>query len=199
MTLAKQILLVLIIVSLTLAGAVSASAQSTVFLKAEDALKLIFQGSKEVYREMRELTPAELAEARQKLGYELPQRQYTFYIGKSDGKIDGYALIDQQVGKVLPITFITRIDPSGYVDQVEIMVYRESRGGEVKQKRFLRQFHRKNLNSELRLQDDVVNITGATLSSRALVTGVKRALVLWSVLYGNDKALPAKAGNQMGD
>jgi len=162
----------------------SASAQTTVFLKPSDALKLIFKDSQEVIQEDHPVTADVSAKAGEKLKYDLPKDHYTFYIGKTNGRIDGYALIDDQVGKVQPITFVTRISPEGKVDAVEIMVYRESHGGEVASRRFLNQFRQKSLNDELRLHGDIINVTGATLSSGALVTGVKRALVLWQIFYG---------------
>jgi H+/Na+-translocating ferredoxin:NAD+ oxidoreductase subunit G len=162
----------------------SAFAQTTVYLKPADALKLIFKDSKEVIREEHPLTDAQKSEAKKMLGYDLPKNQYTFYLGRTDSRVDGYALIDEEVGKVLPITFITRINPEGKVEAVEIMVYRESHGGEVASKRFLNQFRQKGFNDEIRLHGNIVNVTGATLSSHALVVGVNRALVLWQILYG---------------
>lgn len=160
-------------------------AQTTVFLAPADALRLIFKDSQEVYKEDKVLDPQLQAQAKALLGYIPPREIYSFYLGKTGHKIDGYALIDEQVGKVLPITFITRISPQGKVEAVEVMVFRESRGGEVKAHRFLRQFKDKDLSAPLKLRGDIVNITGATLSSRALVLGVKRALVLWKLFYGN--------------
>jgi len=159
-------------------------AQTTVYLSPEDALKIIFKDSKEVYKEDHSLTQEQSAALQKLLNYEIPKNSYTFYLGKTDGKVDGYALIDEQVGKYLPITFVTRIDPSGKVTAVEIMVYRESHGGEVTSKRFLNQFKEKGLNDEIRLHGNIVNVSGATLSSQALVIGVNRALALWQVLYG---------------
>ena len=144
-------------------------AQSTVFLKPDEALKMMFATSKEVIKEDHVVT-AEISEkAKKLLSYDLAKSNYAFYIGKTDGKIDGYALIDDEVGKVQPITFVTRINPDGKVAQVEIMVYRESHGGEVTSKRFLNQFRQKNFNDELRIGSSIVNVTGATLSSHALV------------------------------
>lgn len=168
------------------------SAQTTVFLSPQEALKIIFKDSKEVYKEDHKLDEASKKKAQELLGYPPPKDDYTFYLGKTDGKADGYALIDEQVGKVLPITFVTRLSPEGKVQAVEVMVYRESHGGEVKSKRFLNQFENKDLNEELRLQGNIVNISGATLSSRALVVGVRRAIVLWNVIYGNSCTPPTK-------
>lgn len=158
-------------------------AQTTVFLKPEEALKIIFKDSKEVYREGKLLSDSDRGEFKKKLGYDPPKNSYTFYLGKTGDHVDGYALIDEEVGKVSPITFVTRINSEGKIDGVEVMVYRESHGGEVSSKRFLNQFKQKGLNEEIRLHGNIVNITGATLSSRALVVGVNRALVLWQIFY----------------
>ncbi|MBL7685929.1 MAG: FMN-binding protein [Deltaproteobacteria bacterium] len=157
--------------------------QTSVFLKPEEALKLLFKDSKEVTKETPPISADQKSKIEKILGYDLPKSSYNFYLGKSDGKIDGYAMIDDEVGKVLPITFVTKISPDGKVEQVEIMVYRESHGGEVATKRFLNQFRTKSFNDELRLHGNIVNVSGATLSSHALVKGVRRALVLWQVLY----------------
>lgn len=179
-------------VILVLSGVSPAWCQNAIFLTPAEALQRIFKDSAEVYKQDFQVTPQMQKQAQKLLGYELPRSVYSFYLGKSGGKVDGYALIDEEVGKVLPITFITRISPQGKVEVVEIMVYRESRGGEVQDKRFLNQFKNKSLQDEIRLHGDIINITGATLSSRALVVGVKRALVLWQIFYGEPAPLSSK-------
>jgi Na+-translocating ferredoxin:NAD+ oxidoreductase RnfG subunit len=160
------------------------STAQSVFLKPADALKLLFKDSEEVIKEDKTLSEAQMSEFKTLEGHDPPRSTYTFYLGRTGGTIDGYALIDEQIGKVMPITFITRINPDGKVAAVEIMVYRETHGGEVASRRFLNQFKQKSLNDELRLHGNIVNITGATLSSHALVIGVKRALALWQIFYG---------------
>ncbi len=176
----------LILFSILFLNSKSVRSQSTVYLKPADALKLIFKDSKEVIKEDHPITEEIKEKAKKSLNYDLPKSSYTFYVGKTDGKVDGYALIDEQIGKVEPITFVTRINPNGKVSQVEIMVYRESHGGEVATKRFLNQFREKSFNDEIRLHGNVVSVTGATLSSQALVIGVRRALVLWQIFYGKN-------------
>lgn len=167
-----------------LAVSLQGRAQTTVYLTPADALKLIFKDSEEVIKEDHPLSAEQKTRLAAQLGYEVPKSQYTFYLGKSHGQIDGYALIDEQIGKTLPITFVTRINPDAKVAAVEVMVYRESHGGDVASKRFLNQFRQKSANDELRLHGNIVNISGATLSSQGLVIGVKRALALWRFFYG---------------
>jgi len=53
----------------------------------------------------------------------------------------------------------------------------------VKEKRFLNQFRGKTLRSSIRVDEDIINYTGATLSSKAVARGVKRALFLLDAFY----------------
>ena len=118
-----------------------------------------------------------------KIGSGLPKKTWNFYIAKSGSKIDGYALIDNEVGKVELITFMTAINPDGTIKAVEILVYRESHGAEVHQKKFTKQFIGKNTHDPIRLGQGIQNISGATLSARAVSLGVKRDLLLWEYFY----------------
>src|SRR5262245_16169676 len=95
-----------------------ALAQTNVYLKPSEALKLIFKDSEEVIKEDHPVTPEVAEKAKKLLNYDLPKLSYPFYIGRTSGHVDGYALIDDEVGKVEPITFVTRISPEGKVDQV---------------------------------------------------------------------------------
>ena len=58
------------------------------------------------------------------------------------------------------------------------MVYREPRGDEVRDPRFRKQFEGKTAQDPLRLGRDIDAVSGATVSSASLATGVHRAAVL---------------------
>jgi hypothetical protein len=58
------------------------------------------------------------------------------------------------------------------------MTYLEKYGSEVRDDRFRRQFVGKTLADPLLLGNDVVVVSGASISSRSLVAGVRRALFL---------------------
>jgi len=75
------------------------------------------------------------------------------------------------------------MSPEGKVTEVVIMIFRENRGWEVKEKRFLNQFRGKTLRNSIRVDEDIINYTGATLSSKAVARGVKRALFLFDAFY----------------
>jgi Na+-transporting NADH:ubiquinone oxidoreductase subunit NqrC len=61
---------------------------------------------------------------------------------------------------------------------VEILEYRETYGGEVRRPDWRKQFKGKQLGEPFKLGNDIMNLSGATLSSRSVTDGVKRLLAL---------------------
>ncbi|MDA0745284.1 MAG: FMN-binding protein [bacterium] len=155
----------------------------TVYLTPEEALQKAFPNADTVWSETWIPTPAERKRIERKLGWRLDEPDFTVYHGLVNGQPAGYALITEQVGLYKPITFIVKTDPKGHVESVWVMVYRESRGGEVRRQRFLSQYRKKMLDSPIRINRDIIGITGATLSVRALNAGVKKVLAILHVAY----------------
>tara|TARA_R110002167_G_scaffold187612_5_gene388910 strand:- start:2194 stop:2700 length:507 start_codon:yes stop_codon:yes gene_type:complete len=86
------------------------------------------------------------------------------------------AWILEEIGKESPITFGIII-AGGKVEQVKVLAYRESRGGEIQQRAFTRQYADAELN-EQKLDRHIDGISGATLSVRAMTSVVTLALYL---------------------
>ena len=160
------------------------AAAETIYFKPEEALKLAFRGSDEVIMEKKSLSPEQKKKAELSTGSILEKREWNVYVGRTAGGVDGYAIIDHEIGKMDPITFMTVISPRGEVRSVEILVYRESQGDEVHETKFLKQFEKKTLSSPLMPGQDIKNISGATLSVRAVTIGVRRSLAVWDAVYG---------------
>ena len=114
----------------------------------------------------------------QRLGYRLARGNYTIFVATTGERIDGYALFDDEPGQHLPISFAVKLSPTGVVERQEVVVYRESHGEGVSDRRFRAQFVGKNSGDALCPGDDIAAISGATISSRSMSVGVKRALVL---------------------
>jgi Na+-transporting NADH:ubiquinone oxidoreductase subunit NqrC len=68
---------------------------------------------------------------------------------------------------------------NGRVRRVEILQYRESYGGEVRDQSWLAQFVGKTSGSSLEVGRDIRNISGATLSSHHVTEGVKKILAIY--------------------
>ena len=88
----------------------------------------------------------------------------------------GYFYYDHVVGKHLLIDYTVAIGSDGRVRRVDILNYRESYGGEVHDASWLAQFVGKSNQNEVRVNADIRNISGATLSSTHLAEGVKKVL-----------------------
>jgi hypothetical protein len=99
---------------------------------------------------------------------------------EAGGRVAGFFILDRVIGKHLYIDYAVALTPSGAVHSVEILQYRESYGGEVNSRSWLAQFVGKTSGSSLRINDDIRNISGATLSSTHLTEGVKRVLAAYA-------------------
>src|SRR4051812_19082713 len=164
-----------------------ASAAAETLLTREQALKVVFPKSESVQPETKVLTTEQRAELENNTGLRFPEAEYPTFVAKSKNSTDGYAVILNEIGKHENITFIVGVSPRGKVLEVAVMEYRESRGSEVKERRFLSQFHGKTSSDPIRVNQDIVNYTGATLSSYAIARGVRRALALTHLFYGTAK------------
>jgi hypothetical protein len=91
----------------------------------------------------------------------------------------GLFVVDHVIGKHLNIDYAVSLDPTGRVMRVDILQYRESYGGEVREPGWLAQFVGKTSASPLKVGGDIRNISGATLSSLHVTEGVKRILATY--------------------
>ena len=90
-----------------------------------------------------------------------------------------------EIGKEKPITAGIVIN-DGQIDRVKVLVFRESRGWEVRHDFFTDQFKQAKLEDNHRLDKNIDNISGATLSVRAVRKLAQIALLL-------DQHIQAKA------
>ncbi|HUN94486.1 MAG TPA: FMN-binding protein [Burkholderiaceae bacterium] len=93
----------------------------------------------------------------------------------------GVFIVDEVIGKHDAITYALGIDAAGGVKQVEIMAYRENYGYEIRGAGWRRQFAGKTASDPVRLDQDIRNISGATLSCRHVTDGVRRLLATYEV------------------
>lgn len=155
-----------------------------VYFTEAEALIKVFGKKAEVTPEPWIPTPEQRSELEQRLGSQIAETEFPMWRGRRDGEDLGWALILEEKGRFKPITAMVHIKPDRSVGYALVMIYRESRGDGVKRQRFLKQFRGRDLDDRLRLNSDVVALTGATLSSRALAHVVRKALVLVDIRAG---------------
>ena len=154
-----------------------------VYLKEEESLKIMFPNSERVHKELIKLTPEKKSSIEERIGWKFPEESFEIYIGETGSQIDGYALVQNTIGKHKPMTYMVGMDNKGLVSDVELLVFREARGSEVRQKRFNAQYEGKSVLDPVRINKDIINISGATMSVRSMSAGIKRALVLVDEFY----------------
>ena len=102
----------------------------------------------------------------------------------ANGQRVGWVLTDHVIGKYEFIDYAAGFDAQGAATGIEVLVYRESHGAEIRNAAWRRQFAGASGPKRLRFNDDIRNISGATLSCQHLTEGVQRlaALVQTSLL-----------------
>ena len=110
----------------------------------------------------------------QLLGHDYPtlRLRYWCQAGRS-------AWVLEELGKELPIT-VGIIIAKDFIKSLQVLIYRENRGGEVATPAFTDQFNGNSLNAEGEFGKAIDGISGATLSVRALTRLAKMALFLHS-------------------
>ena len=144
-----------------------------VYLSVEQAQQAIFPGGKAT------AAPVKLTKEQMKAieaASDIRQRDDDVRAWRMAG--GGWFIVDQVIGKHEFITMALGITASGAVKGVEIMEYRETYGGEVRNPAWRSQFTGKTKAAPLKLDNDIKNISGATLSSRHITEAVRRLLAL---------------------
>ena len=148
----------------------STSGYATEYLTVAQAQQAIFPGATFDLR----LTPAQVKAVSQKSGVRL--RSPDIHVWRTS--TGGWFFVDEVLGKHEFITYAVGLDPKGAVCGVEILIYKETYGQQVQNPQWRAQFTGKTAASPLKLDEDIKNISGATLSSRHVMEGVKRILAI---------------------
>ena len=157
--------------------------RAEVFLTEEDAVKLMFPKSERIRKEQLRIPMDKKSVVEDRIGWKFPEDYFDVYIGETEGHVDGYAFVQNTIGKHKPMTYMVGVDAQGLVSNVELLVFRESRGSEVRTKRFNVQYEGKSVLDPVRMNKDIINISGATMSVRSMTAGIKRVLVLVDEFY----------------
>lgn len=153
---------------------------ATVYLDLEQARKLLLPQA----ASFQPWTLALDAQALAAIGQATPGRvpatwQPAGWVGlDAQGNRVGFVLTDHVIGKYEWIDYAVGFAPDGTVMQVEILAYRESHGSEVRNLAWRKQFTGRKGPGQMRFNEDIRNISGATLSSQHVTEGVQRLAAL---------------------
>ena len=109
-----------------------------------------------------------------------PPRGYApqCWAGMAGGARVGWVLSDRAIGKYEFIDYAAGFGADGSMTGIEILVYRESHGAEIRTPSWRRQFAGRKGPEQLRFGDDIRNISGATLSCQHVTEGTQRLSII---------------------
>jgi Na+-transporting NADH:ubiquinone oxidoreductase subunit NqrC len=159
----------------------AAPAFAAQYLTTEAAQKLMFPRASAFVTHPVRLDDAQRNAVEKIAGVRMRYPEQPVWQVLEDGKPAGWFVLDEVYGKHEFITYAVALDATGAVSGVEILEYRETHGGQVRNPKWLAQFDGKRYGAPLKLDNDIQNISGATLSCRHIAEGVRRVLAIHQV------------------
>jgi FMN-binding domain len=156
------------------------TAQEGVFLAAERAPAQLFPGVP-VRSDRAVPATVELQQRVRALLGRAPslwESAYRIFTLGDDSAVTGFVIIVEEIGKHRPITFAVGVNADGTLHDAAVLAYREAYGGEVRERRFLRQLAGHSLADPLLPHRDLINIAGATLSVAATGRAARKAIAV---------------------
>ena len=159
----------------------SGPAYAKVFYARDELPKLAFPDADRVDARDYILTSAQREALEKEAHAKLDSDIFTVYLGHKGDTVTGYAFVDTHVVRTLPETFMVVLTPDGTVSATHVLAFYEPLEY-LPSDRWLEQLRGRRLSDRLKVGDEIAAITGSTLSSNAVVGGVRRALAAYHVL-----------------
>lgn len=156
------------------AGAIPCYA--TTYLTVEQAQKTCFTNASQFVSADVKLTREQMKAIERDSGVRVRLDRQEVWRAMDGDRFLGWLIQDEVLGKHEYIQWVLALNADGSVRQIEILDYRETYGYQIREEQWRRQFYGKQHGARLKLDDDIKNISGATLSCRHITDGVKRLL-----------------------
>lgn len=153
---------------------------ATIFYSKNEALELAFGKGTQV--EQLSLFPDEqqVAKIEELAKVKLDTGLFTFYVGKDQGKILGYAAIETGTVRTKPETLMIVLTVTGELRNVTTLAFHEPPEYQPPE-RWFEQLYKRPL-ADMDFNKGVDGISGATLSTRAAVSGVRKVMAIYQVM-----------------
>lgn len=151
------------------------------YMSLAQAQGLIFSQAQEFVAAPVTLSAEQIERIERQSGVNVRVPQQQVWQARAAGKLLGWFIIDQVIGKHELITYAVGINPDGSLRQFQVIEYREAYGYQVRELKWRDQFVGKTAADALEVGTDIVNISGATMSCRHVTEGIKRLLVFYQV------------------
>ena len=159
-----------------------AAAYAAEYLTVPQAQQLLFAEADRFVDAAVELSDDQRKAIEDKSGVRQRWKKQAVWRAEKAGQLLGWFIVDEVVGKHEFITYAAGLTPDGKVRGIEILAYRETHGYQVRNPEWRHHFEGKTLTDPFKLEQDIPNIAGATLSCKNVTNGVKRLLALQQVM-----------------
>ncbi len=165
-----------------------------VYYSKQEAMELAFGPGATVEMRPLFLTDAQRRAIERLARAKLESNLYTFYVGKRDGRIVGYAAIETHTVRTKPETLMIVLTPDGQVRDVVVLAFHEPPEYQPPEPWF-RQLAGKPVTA-LRVGGEVDGVSGATLSVRGTLESVRKVLSLYAIGIGQGPSVAAVPGGE---
>ncbi len=153
---------------------------ATVFYSKNEAMELAFGKGTPV--EQLALFPddQQTAQIQQLAKVKLDSGLFTFYVGKNQDKITGYAAIETRTVRTKPETLMIVLTPEGELRNVYTLAFHEP-PEYMPPDRWFEQLAKRPL-ADMDFNKGVDGISGATLSTRAGIDSIRKVMAIYQIL-----------------
>jgi len=174
----RRLLLTLLVFCLTIVNVAAA-----VFYSKDEAMKLAFGDDASVEMQSLFPTPEEVAQIEQLAKVKLESNLFSFYVGKKQDTVIGYAAIESHTVRTKPETLLVVLTPEGKLRNVYTLAFHEPPEYQPPE-RWMALLANHSI-EELSLSKDIQGVAGATLSTRAAINSARKVLAIYQVLIQN--------------
>jgi len=171
-----------VILSLLFVTLSTSKALAERYLSLAEVQRVCFPQADQFEAQTIRLTAEESKAIEQKSGVKVRSQQSQVWLARKGTNLLGLLVLDHVFGKHEVVEYAVAVLPEGTVLQVEILEYREHYGGEIRNAKWREQFKGKSSTSKLKLNEDIYNISGATISCRNVTAGVRRVLATFELV-----------------
>jgi len=169
----------LMIPALIVPAAISVPAYAVQYQTLEQAQKALFPEAAQFVRADVMMTPELKRQIEQASGVRVRNTLQQVWRAEAGGNKLGWLVLDEVIGKHEFISYVVALLPDGAVKGIDILDYRETHGGEIKNEKWRAQFIGKREGDAFKLDEDIKNISGATLSCKNISNGVRRIVATY--------------------
>ena len=171
---------VLSVLAASLLALVSSSGQAAVFMTQPQALAEAFPGAR-IERKPFVLTDVQVKSVQQRARAKLTSKLVVEYLAWRGDTLAGTAWFDTRVVRTMPAVLMVVVAPDRSVQRVEVLAFHEPPDYRPTP-RWLGLFPGQRLDDRLRPGEGIRYLSGATLTTRAVVDATRLALSLYEEL-----------------